>query len=667
MKKVKKNILVGILALAIVFSGLSFVQADERDDIRAEMDAIEEMLEELAEQVRTTDSDDEDDQTTKGIEGVPAGFTFGSNMRQGSRGTAVKYLQIVLNSDPDTRLAQSGAGSPGNETEYFGPITDSAVRKFQEKHRSEVLVPAGASNPTGFVGTYTRAKLNEILTEGVSEVKDPVNGELLKMLEEISESVKELAARVAALETGVNGEEGELSVSLRSDIRNVDVRPAQTKEVAMFRMEADDSDIDVQRFDVYVSGGTMVEFRGDIEEMMIKVDGEVISEKEISRSTVSRDDEYIRFTGLDIEVPADGHEDIVIAIEAADKSTFTNTSYSVGPSGERAIRGIDTAGITVYAGDAAERNFNLDHDTTGTLEIKDEASPETGVVKVDESDNTEVELLNFVLDVSDSDIDLENLRVELEGDHDLPELFEDVLLYEGNTLIDVQSVTIVEATDDKEGYVIFDVEMDIDAGEEVVFSVYADVFEMDMEDDGAKIGSKIKADILASENEGIAYAYDTDKDIDLKGDLEGEFQALYPSMPEFTLKEHDIERSDDRDLADAYLTIEVEALEGDIELTDLTYGDHWDVIIELDGTEVYDGSSWTGTSSESTIQKGNKETLEVFGIFEATDTEYGWVRLAVESIEWEDEEGNSSTWSKSDYDFIEVLRTNRVHLAQQGA
>jgi peptidoglycan hydrolase-like protein with peptidoglycan-binding domain len=40
-----------------------------------------------------------------------------------------------LNSDPDTKLADSGPGSKDQETEYFGPLTKAAIIKFQEKYK----------------------------------------------------------------------------------------------------------------------------------------------------------------------------------------------------------------------------------------------------------------------------------------------------------------------------------------------------------------------------------------------------------------------------------------------------------------------------------------------------------------------------------------------------
>ncbi len=79
----------------------------------------------------------------------------------GKRSPEIVTIQRILNSDPATRVARSGPGSPGRETSLYGPATRSAVQRFQLKHG---IVKSPRDVGYGIVGPKTRAKMNELLT-----------------------------------------------------------------------------------------------------------------------------------------------------------------------------------------------------------------------------------------------------------------------------------------------------------------------------------------------------------------------------------------------------------------------------------------------------------------------------------------------------------------------
>lgn len=89
-------------------------------------------------------------------------YTFTRNLVMGSTGADVKELQKFLNAQ-GFLVAVVGLGSPGNETTYFGGLTKTALIRFQDAHKQEILAPVGLTKGTGFFGSSTRNKVHGLL------------------------------------------------------------------------------------------------------------------------------------------------------------------------------------------------------------------------------------------------------------------------------------------------------------------------------------------------------------------------------------------------------------------------------------------------------------------------------------------------------------------------
>lgn len=89
-------------------------------------------------------------------------YTFNRNLALGSRGQDVKELQKFLNENGFI-VSVEGDGSKGNETEYFGNRTRSALKTYQEFYREEILRPLNLIYGTGELYDKTRAFINEYL------------------------------------------------------------------------------------------------------------------------------------------------------------------------------------------------------------------------------------------------------------------------------------------------------------------------------------------------------------------------------------------------------------------------------------------------------------------------------------------------------------------------
>ena len=106
-------------------------------------------------------------------------YTFGKQLDFGTTGEDVKKLQQFLNRAGFSVAAAGQPGSAGFETNFFGPATQAALKKFQA---SQGIETEGDAKTTGFgrVGPKTLAKLNELYglppTDIVSKGVDSLAG-----------------------------------------------------------------------------------------------------------------------------------------------------------------------------------------------------------------------------------------------------------------------------------------------------------------------------------------------------------------------------------------------------------------------------------------------------------------------------------------------------------
>jgi peptidoglycan hydrolase-like protein with peptidoglycan-binding domain len=91
-----------------------------------------------------------------GTDGQGNAYAFGRSLTVGSVGADVKELQKILNAE-GFLIADSGPGSLGNESTYFGVKTKLALIKYQNFYRADIGITAG----TGYFGPATIKFINK--------------------------------------------------------------------------------------------------------------------------------------------------------------------------------------------------------------------------------------------------------------------------------------------------------------------------------------------------------------------------------------------------------------------------------------------------------------------------------------------------------------------------
>ncbi len=395
---------VAFVAVAMIFSMFApSAKAQSTEDLQAQINTLLAQIAALSAQ------------TGQGGQSVASGvcpYTWTRDLNVGATGGDVMKLQQFLNANADTRVAATGAGSVGAETEYYGPATAAAVSKMQVMYRADILTPAGLVNPTGYFGPSTRAKANSVCATPVVTPGDDSDDE----------------------EATDDEEEEDMDLSGEASLNNMEIdsasddeleEGAEDAEVAEVTVEFENGDASISRLDVTI-GDQATSNRADVWDVLdtvsLWVDGEMVADMD-----ASDEDEYldtdgatgtIRFSGLDIVAMEDEEVEIVIAatiqgsVDSDDQGTFEVVVEN--------LRFFDADGVsdTIDSGEDFGTAVTFSVEEAGSedeLIVKTSTSdPESATLQVeDDSKSDFMTVFVFDLDTDDSvnDIELNEVKV----------------------------------------------------------------------------------------------------------------------------------------------------------------------------------------------------------------------------------------------------------------
>ncbi|MBP7770370.1 MAG: peptidoglycan-binding protein [Candidatus Pacebacteria bacterium] len=472
------------------------------------------------------------------------------SLQLGSSGADVMSLQKFLNGTAATRVSVSGAGSPGMETTYFGPATQSAVVKFQAANNVSAI---------GVVGPATRAAIAAVC----GTVVNPGTG--------------------TGGSTTLEGGEGQLNDidNVSADIEN-EVEEGQEENVYGLEMTAEDSDVMIERVDVQFVLSDADTTQSDnlddyITEVSLMLDGKSLATLDVDEADEldagdgdfdsdgdanSTDGFEFRFSGLKGIISEDDTADLyvmVTAVNNVDSTDSTGDWYVNIPTD--GIRAVDAAGISdtyVSASESTMESFRVVEADAGDIDLAAASGDnEDRIISVSADTDTDgEEILVFTLESQTSDNNVSQIEIDLATSTATTTQFSSVInqvhLYQGSTKL--ASADVDDGAGGIGGATVTfeDLDVDIDEDEEVEFRVEADfndeaderegfdfiatvdASEIDAEDsegDDVTVSGDVSGGTIELRTTGISAAFKSATEVRTNGSLAGDADSV-----DFTLK-----------------------------------------------------------------------------------------------------------------------------------